>query len=139
MNHLRSIWGETLGVTFESLLVHFSSFCVSVELGARPLLNPKLLHTRFIFFGIKNFPIAQDISQLRPTQGGLKWPKSVAGCFPPYRARKASGAEIPEKWGKITKFPSPGRPPKMGKNYRKITNFVFSESFFPFLGPIFPF
>ena len=34
---------------------------------------------------------------------------------------QSPGAEIPEKWGKITKFPSPVRPPKMGKNCRKIT------------------
>ena len=66
------------------------------------------------------------------------WCSKLAGCFPPYRARRASGAEVPEKWGKITKFPSPVRPPKMGKNYRKITKIVFSEYFFPFLGPIFP-
>ena len=39
----------------------------------------------------------------------------LASCFSPYRAREATGAEIPEKWGKITKFPSPVRPPKMGK------------------------
>ena len=34
---------------------------------------------------------------------------------------EAPGAEIPEKWEKITKFPSPVQPPKMRKNYRKIT------------------
>ena len=34
---LGSLWGGTLEVTFESLLGHFKSFCVSVELGARPL------------------------------------------------------------------------------------------------------
>ena len=35
--------------------------------------------------------------------------------FSPKRAREATRAEIPEKWGKITKFPSPVRPPKMEK------------------------
>ena len=61
---------------------------------------------------------------------GIFWAR-IAGCFPPYRARKASGVEIPEKWGKITKFPSPVRPPKMGKigpkkgkNYSENTKFV---------------
>ena len=61
----------------------------------------------------------------------LRTSTRIAGCFPPYRARKASGAEIPEKWGKITKFPSPVRPPKMGKigpkkgkNYSENTKFV---------------
>ena len=47
-----------------------------------------------------------------------------ASCFSPYRAPEAPGAEIREKWGKITKFPSPLQPPKMGeklpKNYKKM-------------------
>ena len=34
-----SLWRGTLGVTFESLLGHFNSFWISVELGARPLHN----------------------------------------------------------------------------------------------------
>ena len=33
------------GVTFESILGHSNSFCISVELGARPLLNAGLLPT----------------------------------------------------------------------------------------------
>ena len=39
MSHLGSLWAGSLGVTFESLLGHFNSFCVSVDLGARPLHN----------------------------------------------------------------------------------------------------
>ena len=35
-----SLWGRSARVTFESLLGHFNSFCVSVELGGRPLHNP---------------------------------------------------------------------------------------------------
>ena len=53
----------------------------------------------------------------------------VASCFSPYRAPEAPGAEISEKWEKITKFSSPVQPPKMGKNYRKITKNVFLEYF----------
>ena len=41
MSHLGSLGGGTPGVTFESLLGHFNSFGVSVELGARPLHNPR--------------------------------------------------------------------------------------------------
>ena len=37
LSHLGSFWAGAPGVTFESLLGHFSSFCVSVDLGARPL------------------------------------------------------------------------------------------------------
>ena len=37
MSQLGSLWGRSAGATFESLLGHFDSFCVSVELGARPL------------------------------------------------------------------------------------------------------
>ena len=40
MGHLVSLWAGTPGVTFESLLGHFNSFCVSVGLGGRPLHNP---------------------------------------------------------------------------------------------------
>ena len=36
---LASLWGGPPRVTFESLLGHFNSFCVSVELGARPPHN----------------------------------------------------------------------------------------------------
>ena len=36
-----SLWGPSAGVTFESLLGHFNSFCVSVELEARPLHNSR--------------------------------------------------------------------------------------------------
>ena len=43
MSHLASLWGGTPGVTFESLLGHLASFCVSVVLGARPLHNAKKL------------------------------------------------------------------------------------------------
>ena len=35
----RVVWARSAGVTFESLLGHFKSFCVSAELGARPLHN----------------------------------------------------------------------------------------------------
>ena len=49
--------------------------------------------------------------------------------FFPLQSPEATGAGIPEKWGKITKFPSPAQPPKMGENYRKITQNVFSEYF----------
>ena len=59
----------------------------------------------------------------------LQQTNNVASCFSPYRAPEAPGVEIPEKWGKITKFPSPVQPPKMGKNYRKNTKKVFSEYF----------
>ena len=41
LGHLVSLWAGTPGVTFESLLGHFNSFCVSVELGGRPLHNYK--------------------------------------------------------------------------------------------------
>ena len=33
--NFRSLWGRSARVTFESLLGHFNSFCVSVDLGAR--------------------------------------------------------------------------------------------------------
>ena len=32
-----SLWGWSAGVTFESLLGHFNSFCVSADFGTRPL------------------------------------------------------------------------------------------------------
>ena len=61
-------------------------------------------------------------------------------CVVPLRgARKGSGAEIPEKWGKLTKFPSPVRLPKLGKITEKKPKNVFLEYFFPFFGAIFPF
>ena len=31
LSHLRSLWGGTWGVSFESFLGHFKSFCVSVQ------------------------------------------------------------------------------------------------------------
>ena len=37
LSHLGSLWGGTPGATFESLLGHFKSFCVSVRLGGHPL------------------------------------------------------------------------------------------------------
>ena len=63
---------------------------------------------------------------------------SQASFFSPYRAPEAPGAEIPEKWGKITKFPSPVQPPKMGKNYRKITKNTPKIDFFCNFSVIFP-
>ena len=41
LSHLASLWGGTPKVAFESPLGYFNSFCVSVELGARPLHNSK--------------------------------------------------------------------------------------------------
>ena len=46
---------------------------------------------------------------------GLFLTSRVAGCFPPYRARKSLRGRNPRKMGKNYKFPSPVRPPKMGK------------------------
>ena len=64
-----------------------------------------------------------------------------ASCFSPQRAGKATGAEIPEKWRKITKFPSPVRPPKMGKiarikgqYYSESALYVIFQYFFPSCG-----
>ena len=41
LGHLVSLWAATPGVTFESLVGHFNSFCVPVELGGRPLHKPR--------------------------------------------------------------------------------------------------
>ena len=49
------------------------------------------------------------------------------GLFSPLEGPEATGAEIPEKWGKITKFPSPVRPPKMGKIAPKCNFCSFSS------------
>ena len=46
LSHLGSLWGGT----FEFLLGHFNSFCVSIELGARPLC-PWLLQTAWLTVG----------------------------------------------------------------------------------------
>ena len=60
--------------------------------------------------------------------------------FPPplEGLRRASGAENPEKWGKLQNSPPRSEPQKWGKigpkNYK---NRMFGASF-PFLGPIFP-
>ena len=43
----------------------------------------------------------------------------VASCFSPQRAREATGAEIPEKWGKLTKIPLPGPTPENGEKLQK--------------------
>ena len=58
---------------------------------------------------------------------GLCRGRRVASCSSPLRAWEATKAEIPEKWGKITKFPSPVRPPILGKKYRNITKIAFLE------------
>ena len=42
MSHLGSLWGGTPGVTFESLLGHFNSLFVSLELGGRRLHNHRI-------------------------------------------------------------------------------------------------
>ena len=42
--YLRSLWGRSTRASFESLLGHFDSFCVSVELGACPLHKTRLLN-----------------------------------------------------------------------------------------------
>ena len=44
LSHLNSLWGGTPGVPFESLLGRFDSFCVSGELGGRPLHNTYFPH-----------------------------------------------------------------------------------------------
>ena len=38
LSRLGSLWGGSLGVTFESLLGHSTSFCISVKLGLCPLV-----------------------------------------------------------------------------------------------------
>ena len=65
----------------------------------------------------------------------------LTSCFSPWRAREATGAEIPEKWGKNAKFPSPVRlpengencPPKVVKLLRKY-NFCNFSVIFPIFG-----
>ena len=47
------------------------------------------------------------------------------------------GAELPEKWGKITKFLSPGGPSKLGKKHKKNYKIAVSEYFYPFWGQFF--
>ena len=62
MSHL----GSLLGVTFESLLGHFNSLGVSVELGARPLHNPCL---DFLFFIKATLKATKDFSvTVEPTK-----------------------------------------------------------------------
>ena len=56
----------------------------------------------------------------------------------PLRGPGSHRAEHPEKWGKITKFPSPVRPPKLGKNYRTITKLSFWSNL-PLFSGNFPF
>ena len=64
---------------------------------------------------------------------------SLASCFSPQRAGKASGAEIPQKWEKLEN--SPGRTPengkigpKKGKNYSENTFLQFFGNFSVILG-----
>ena len=61
----------------------------------------------------------------------------LASCFSPYRAPEAPGAEIPEKWEKITKFPSPVQPRKWGKITEKLQKMYFRSIFCNF-SVIFP-
>ena len=44
---------------------------------------------------------------------------TFASCFSPWKAREATGVEIAEKWGKLTKFPSPGPTPENGEKCPK--------------------
>ena len=44
---------------------------------------------------------------------------SFASCFPPWRAREASGVEIPQKMGKNYKICFPGLAPKNGEKWPK--------------------
>ena len=55
LSHLNSLWGGTLGVIFESLLGHFNSFCVSVELGARPLHKIKKRENNTCELHVENY------------------------------------------------------------------------------------
>ena len=57
--------------------------------------------------------------------------------FFPLEGPKSLRAEIPEKWGKLTKFTSPVRPPKMGKITENYKNCIFGV-ILPFFGGIFP-
>ena len=54
LSHLGSLWGGALGVTFESLLGHFNSFWVSVELGARRLPKNMLFFCKYGGGGCQN-------------------------------------------------------------------------------------
>ena len=60
---------------------------------------------------------------------GWGWPRSLElrVVFPLRGPGKPPGVDIPENWGKITKFPSRSDPPKMGKNHRKTTKIAFSD------------
>ena len=58
--------------------------------------------------------------------------------FPLTEPRKPPGRESPKNGEKITKFPSPAQPPKMGKNYRKITKKMYFRSIVCNFSVIFP-
>ena len=73
----------------------------------------------------------------RPCLSCMLFSVSICELFFPLQSPGSPRPEIPEKWGNITKFPSPVQPPKMGKNYRKITKNVLSEYFCNF-SVIFP-
>ena len=57
--------------------------------------------------------------------------------FPLEGPEKPPGG-IPRKMGKITKFASPVRPPKMGKITEKLQILYFRSNFSPFLGQFSP-
>ena len=58
--------------------------------------------------------------------------------FPLTEPRKPPGRKSPKKWEKITKFPSPVQPPKMGKNYQNITKKYSENAFFCNFSVVFP-
>ena len=75
---------------------------------------------------------------------GLLWetpqePPRIASCFSPWRAREATGAEIPEKWGKTTNSPPRSDPQKWGKITEKLQKLYFRSNFTFFLGQFSPF
>ena len=55
-----SLWGGTLEVTFEPLLGHFNSFCVSVDLGARPLQIASLFQGLIFYRACSDILSADD-------------------------------------------------------------------------------
>ena len=84
------------------------------------------LASKWAFSAIKLAPPWRE-----PPEAPLE-PPWVASCSSPHRAPEAPGAEIPEKWGKITKNSPPrSNPRKWGekwpKNYKKC---IFGVSFF---------
>ena len=84
-------------------------------------------HHYSIFLGVR-LPLEISGTTHTKDNGWSNFPR-IASCFSPCRAPEAPGVEIPEKWGKITKFLSPVQPPKMGQNYRKITQWYCRWSF----------